>query len=263
MKILKITGTALAFLYVLACIGTYLFQDRIIFDPHALPDDYDFQTGLEVEIKVEENISLNAIWIKEPPSKGVILYLHGNRGSIRRCLRQTRGMSGNGYDIFMPDYRGFGKSDGRIQSEQDLYHDAQKVYDFLKQHYREDQIIIIGYSLGTGMATRLAADNVPQQVVLVAPYYSMIDLKNQWLPFIPDFLLKYPLRNNDLIPKIKTPITLFHGTEDELIPFVSSEKIQALNSPLATLIPLEGEGHRGALFHDQFRQKLQQIIQKE
>ena len=260
MKKLKKIGLIVGIAYTLSCIGLYLFQDRVIFDPYYLPEDYDFQTGKEVEIEVEENIFLNAVWLQEPPSKGVILYLHGNRGSIRRCLRQTRGMKGNGYDIFMPDYRGYGKSDGKIISEKKLHQDMQKVYDFLNQHYEEDQIIILGYSLGTGMATRLAAHNSPRQLILAAPYLSMLDLKNRLMPFIPNFVVKYPLRNDRWIPEIKAPITLFHGTEDQVIPYDSSKKIQALNEPQTTLIPLKGVGHRGVLFNDLFRQKLREII---
>lgn len=260
MKQLKIIGITLVSLYVLTCFVMYFAQDRMLFEPHPLPEDYDFQTGQEVEIEVEDNIFLNAIWIKEAPSKGVILYLHGKRGSIRRCLRQIRGMQGNGYDIFMPDYRGFGKSDGQITSEKELQRDAQKVYNFLKEHYREDQIIVLGYSLGAAMATPLAANNNPQRAVLVSPFLSIIDLKNRWAPVFPDFLIKYPLRNSYWMPKIKMPVTVFHGTEDELIPFEAAEEIQTLNRQLTTLIPLEGVSHRGALFSDQFQQNLKKII---
>lgn len=260
MKRLKITGIVVGSIYVLGCIGLYFFQDRIIFRPQQLPEDYQFQTGQEVEIEVEDHIALNAIWIKEAPSKGVILYLHGNRGSIRRCLRQTGGMQGHGYDIFLPDYRGYGKSDGQIVSEAKLYTDAQKMYDFLKQHYREDQIIILGYSLGTGMATHLAAHNNPQQLVLVAPYLSMLNLKNRWAPFIPDFLVKYPLKSDRWIPQIKKPITLFHGTADNVIPYDSSEKLKELNPSFTRLITLQGESHRGALFNHIFAQELKILL---
>lgn len=260
MKKLKIAAITLGLLYALICTILYFLQDQMLFEPHTLPEDYDFQTGREVEIEVEENIFLNAVWIQEAPSKGVILYLHGKRGSIRRCLRQIRGMQGAGYDIFMPDYRGFGKSDGRITSEQVLHQDAQKVYDFLKKHYREDQIIVLGYSLGAAMATPLAANNNPQRIILVSPFLSIIDLKNRWAPVFPDFLIKYPLKNSQWIPKIKAPVTVFHGTEDELIPFEAAEEIQDLNRELTTLIPLEGVSHRGALFSDQFRDNLKKII---
>ena len=121
-----------AFLYVLLCAALFFFQEKIILQPDKLPENHVFRQGEEVEIEVAKGISLNCLWLKEPPSKGVILYLHGNRGSNRRCLYQARNMEGHGYDIFMPDYRGYGKSDGETTSDEQLYADMQKVYDFLK-----------------------------------------------------------------------------------------------------------------------------------
>ncbi len=262
MRKLKKIGIILGVLYLLGCIGLYLYQDKIIFRPQLLPDSHQFRMGEELDIAVDEGIKLNALWIKEPDAKGVVLYLHGNRGSNRRCLRQTRAMRGNGYDIFMPDYRGYGKSDGEIISESEMHEDIQKVYDFLKQHYQEEDIIILGYSLGTGMATHLAAHNDPKQVILVAPYLSMINLKNRWAPIVPNFLIKYPLKSSKWIPKIKRPIALFHGTEDNVIPFDSSQKIKELNASLTTLFTLEGESHRGALFNPIFKKELRQLLQQ-
>ncbi len=260
MKALKRFGWFTGVVYLLACVGLYFFQDLIIFRPQPLPEDHHFRTGMEVEIPVEGELSINALWIREARSKGVILYLHGNRGSNRRCLRQTRGMQGHGYDIFMPDYRGYGKSDGAIYSEEQMHADIQKVYAYLKQHYSESQIIVLGYSLGTGMATYLTAHNNPQQLVLVAPYLSMVNLKNRWAPFIPNFLVKYPLKSEDWIDQIEQPITLFHGTEDQVIPYDSSEGLLRLNQQGNKLITLQGEGHRGALFNPIFKRQLALIL---
>lgn len=260
MKALRRLGWFIGGVYIIACVGLYFLQDRIIFRPQPLPETHHFRTGAEVEIPVEDGIALNALWIREARSKGVILYLHGNRGSNRRCLRQTRGMQGHGYDIFMPDYRGYGKSDGSITSEAQMHADIQKVYDYLKQHYRETQIIVLGYSLGTGMATYLTAHNDPQQLVLVAPYLSMVNLKNRWAPVIPNFIVRYPLKSADWISKIEQQITLFHGTEDNVIPFDSSEELQQLNPERSQLITLQGESHRGALFNPLFKRQLAELL---
>ncbi|MFQ5448656.1 MAG: serine aminopeptidase domain-containing protein, partial [Saprospiraceae bacterium] len=110
MKLLKRAIALAAILYAVLCAGLFLGQERILFHPGKLPEDYVFRAGEEVEIGVDDGVSLNCLWLKEPASKGVILYLHGNKGSNRRCLHQAQTMTGNGYDIFMPDYRGFGKS---------------------------------------------------------------------------------------------------------------------------------------------------------
>ncbi len=259
MKWIKRIGIVLFVLYALVCGMLYFSQERIIFHPDKLGEDYVFSEGEEVELPVDEGISLNCLWMKEPASEGVILYLHGNRGSNRRCFHQAQTMAGNGYDIFMPDYRGFGKSDGEIVSEEQLFSDVQAAYDFLKKHYAENKIVVVGYSIGSGMASYLAAHNNPQQLVLLAPYTSVVDLKNSRAPFLPDFLLKYPLRNQAFLQKVQHPVTLFHGEFDEVIPFNSSEKLQAINPSLFRLVSLP-EGHRGVIFSPIFQQTVSKIL---
>ncbi len=249
-------------IYLLICALLWFGQDRFIFLPDKLPENYVFRTGEQVEIEVAPSIFLNCLWMKEKKPKGVILYLHGNRGTNKRCIRQAENMSNNDYDVFMPDYRGYGKSDGEIYSEKQLFSDVQKVYNFLKKHYRENQIIIVGYSLGTGMATWLAANNNPLQLVMIAPYVSFYDLKNRIKPllFIPDFLVKYPLNNAENLKKVKCPVTIFHGTRDEVIPFDSSNKLMASNPDKVQLVILEREGHRGAIFNGLFRRKFSELL---
>jgi len=255
-KLLIVSGL----LYLLFCGGIYLFQDHLIFDPRPLAADYRFGVGEEVNVAVGEGISLNCLWVREQPSKGVILYLHGNRGSNRRCLRQARGMMGNGYDLFMPDYRGYGKSQGRISSEAQLLADAQAVYDFLKQHYAEHQIVLVGYSLGSGMASYLAAHNHPRQLVLLAPYLSLTDMKDRMLPFVPDFLVKYPLSNQRFLQQARCPAILFHGEEDEVIPFEASVKLQAQNPQRVQLVPVQRTGHRGLIFSPTFTDHFRRLL---
>ena len=260
MKIVKIIGIFLLVGYLLLCAGLYFGQDQILFKPKKLSEDHQFPSGQEVEIPVAEGISLNCLSVKEPNSKGVILYLHGNKGSIRRCLRQAQTMSGNKYDLFLVDYRGYGKSDGHIFSEAQLFKDVQIVYDYLKKQYREDQIQIVGYSLGSGMASWLAANNSPKRLVLVAPYVSFIDLKNHYIPFVPNFLVKFPLNNKAHLATVKCPVTLFHGTNDEVIPFVSSKELVQVDPTNIKLVTLEGESHRGAIFNNLFRSTVRKLL---
>lgn len=260
MKWVKNTGFVLFFLYLLVCVVLFFMQERLIFNPSKLEENFSFNIGKEVEIEVEDKVSLNCLWIKEAPSKGVVLYLHGNKGQIRRCIYQAKSFAGNGYDIFIPDYRGFGKSDGQIFSEEQLYGDVQKVYDYLKQYYPENKIVIAGYSLGTGMTSFLAAHNSPKSIALIAPYQSLTNLKNRLLPIIPDFLLKYHLDTEHFLDKIKCPITFFHGTKDRVIPFDSSLNLKK-KKPDAELVVLEGESHRGSIFHPLLKRTMQRLLE--
>jgi esterase/lipase len=244
------------------CIGLYIAQDRFLFLPDKLSEQHRFRMGEEVEIQVDGDIYLNAIHIKTPNPKGVILYLHGNKGSNRRCLRQATTLSGNDYDIFMPDYRGYGKSDGTIFSEKQLYNDVQKVYNYLKEKFDESEIVVVGYSLGTGMASYLAAHNNPKQLVLNSPFISICDLKDRKFPIVPDLLVKYHLNNEKNLQDVTVPTAIFHGTNDELIPYDSSEKLQRINTSLFHLYPLTNSGHRHAIFSEVFSTTVSEILKK-
>ena len=262
METLKGVAKTLFIMYTILCLGLYFWQDSLIFNPHKLQEDYHFSSANEVEIKVEEEVFLNALWMRDENPKGAILFLHGNRGSNKRCLHQAMNMSNNGYDILMVDYRGYGKSDGEIYSQAQLYADVQKVYDYLKESYAENQIILAGYSLGSGMASYLAANNNPQQLVMIAPYLNFYELKKRYVPiYIPNFLIKYPLDNAKHLETIKCPVTLFHGTMDRVIPYEHSEQLVKIKPAQTELITLNKESHRGAIFNGLFRRKFGELIQ--
>jgi pimeloyl-ACP methyl ester carboxylesterase len=244
----KILAAILLGLYVVAGTVVYVIQDDLIFHPTVLEENYRFKVGQEVEIALKDASSLNALWVKQANSKGILLYLHGNRGSIARALYQTRYLQGHGYDIFIPDYRGFGKTEGRPSSDQQMFEDIEAVYSFLRDHYREDQIAVVGYSLGTAMATYLGKKFSPQHLFLIAPFSSMVDLKNHYLPYFPNFILRFPFRNDLHVREGRAPITVLHGTEDPLIPFDLAKKIKEINPDLVDLIPLQGQSHRGIIF---------------
>lgn len=165
-------------------------------------------------------------YFKADTSKGLIFYLHGNAGSLKSWGEIAKTYTSLHYDLFILDYRGYGKSEGTISSEAQLYKDVHVVYNNLKTKYDENKIIVLGYSIGTGPATELAAANHPKLLILQAPYYSMTDLMKHNYPIIPAFLLKYKFETNKNIRNCKMPIVIFHGDNDEVIYFQSSLKLK-------------------------------------
>ena len=255
IKLLKI----LSVLYILSCIVIYSIQDRFIFNPEHIEEHHRYRIGEEIEIPLDDKISMNALLIKQndfQKPKGVILYLHGNRGSIRFGIYQIRTMQNLGYDILIPDYRSYGKTEGTIGSEGQLYSDVQKAYDHLKENYNEEQIIIVGYSLGTGMASYLASHNNPARLFLVAPFTSLTDIKNKYLWFLPDFLLKYKLPVKKFIHDISCPITIVHGTHDRVVDYSFSEELKSNFSDKIDLITVQREGHRRIIFAEKLAEAL-------
>ncbi len=169
---------------------------------------------------------LNGVLAKAKNPKGLIFYLHGNADYLGLLHGVADFFTALDYDIFLLDYRGYGKSEGTISSEEQLFRDNQIVYDTLKKRYTEDTIIISGYSIGTALATKLASENHPRLLILQAPYYSMVDLMKRRFPFVPTFLLRYRLTTHAYLKQCTMPVVMFHGTEDQTTYHDSSLKLE-------------------------------------
>jgi len=262
MSIIKVL-LILLIAYLIICGLIYLVQEKFIFFPEKLSKEYRFvfrQAFEEINIEMEDGDILNALLFKADSSKGLIFYLHGNAGSIRSWGEVAETYTDMNYDLFMPDYRGYGKSDGRIRNESQLYNDIKTVYDHIKSRYAEDKIIILGYSLGTGLATRLASSSQSRLLILQAPFFSLIDMKKHYFPFIPTFILKYKFETNSYIRQCKMPVVIFHGDKDEIIYYGSSLKLKELIKETDTLITLKGQQHNGMSGNIQYLEAFEKII---
>ncbi|MEJ7737507.1 MAG: alpha/beta fold hydrolase [Chitinophagaceae bacterium] len=235
--------------YFLVFSLAYLFQEKLIFFPDKLPQHYRFSFSTawkEWQLKTTDGIILHGLLFSAAAKpKGLIFYLHGNAGSCD-SWGTIAGLYANlNYDLFILDYRGFGKSEGTIYSEEQFYTDVQSAYDELKPSYEEKNIVIIGFSIGTGAAAMLASKNHPKLLILQAPYYSLTDLTRRLYPFLPAIALKYKFRTYQFIPQILAPVVLFHGDRDEVVYYGSSLKLKPLLKPADKLITLKGQLHNG------------------
>jgi pimeloyl-ACP methyl ester carboxylesterase len=263
-KLILNTLKIITILYVAICVLLYLFQEKLIFYPNKLTKDYIFyypQPFEELHIKTKDNAVLSALLFKAIGNKGVIFYLHGNAGSLESWGDAAKTYTAIGYDVFMLDYRGYGKSDAVISSEQQLYNDVQTAYDTVKARYSEDKIVVLGYSIGTGAAAKTASTNHPRLLILQAPYYSLTDMMRHTYPIIPTFILKYKFPIDAYLPKCTMPIVIFHGDNDEVIYYNSSVKLKQLMKPADTLITLHGQGHNGITENEDYKKALVQILQ--
>ena len=150
-----------------------------------------------------------------------------------------------GYDICIIDYRGFGKSGGCIENEAQFFHDVQQVYDIMKSRYDENDIVVLGYSIGTAAAAKVARDNSPKHLILQAPYVSLVEIMDNSMSFLPSFLLKYQFRTDEFLNGLEVPITIFHGNLDKVIPYQSSLDLKQYLKKSDSLITLKNQGHNG------------------
>ncbi|MCK9197237.1 MAG: alpha/beta hydrolase [Syntrophales bacterium] len=241
-------------------------QENLIFFPEILPPDnkYAFSEPFEELTLPVAGATLNAVLFKVANAKGVILYFHGNAGSLRTWGDVARDFTSRGYDILIPDYRGFGKSTGSIAGEKQMLADGLAVYGYLKKYYPENRIILYGRSIGTGVATFAARSGKPRMLILESPYLSLTDLASYHYPFLPKSLislfLKYPFRTDLWIPEVACPIYLIHGTRDDIIPFDASSRLELLIKSPHKLIRIEGGGHNNLSDYGAYDRELALIL---
>jgi len=238
-------------------------QEKLIFYPEKLPKDFQFQfknNFKDLFFEVGKNINLHGLLFKADSSKGLVFYLHGNAGSNRSWGSISDRYLENQYDFFVLDYRGYGKSDGKITGEKQLHSDIKHVYDSIKTMYDEKNIVILGFSIGSGPATYLAANNNPKKLILNAPYYNFPDLAHHYMRFVPSFLIRYKFMTSKNIVNVKCPIVIFHGDQDEVIYTGSSYKLQKLLKEEDKLIILEGQSHNGIEYNEKYRRELKNVL---
>jgi len=234
--------------YVIICAYLYSEQEALIFPGTKLPKAYaySFQTQFkEYSIKTSDGDTLSACLFKTTKPRGLVFYLHGNGGNISSWGSVAEHYTSLGYDLFMVDYPGYGKSSGHIKSLPQLLDAIDAAYAFIKPNYSENHIVILGYSIGSGLAAWLASKNHPQKLLLLAPYYSLNDLVSKRDPYLPAIILKYRINTYQYIQHTRNPIIIFHGDHDEEIYYGSSLKLKRHLKSGDKLITLHGQGHNG------------------
>jgi len=231
----------------LALVGLFAFvyvrQERLIFFPEPLPAEFPLVMPDVEEVAIPvDGARLSALHLKLPHPKGVVFFLHGNAGNLADWFVDTPLYRGANFDLFMIDYRGYGRSTGRIGSEAQLHADVAAAWESIAPRYRGLRKVIYGRSLGSALAVRLAARIQPDLVILVSPYWSLAELSRLHYPLLPTCLLRYPLMTYRDIGRIQAPVLLIHGDRDLLIPFEHSVRLQAA-ARNARLVRIPGGSH--------------------
>jgi uncharacterized protein len=249
---------------VLFFAGVLLMQSRLIFFPERLPADYAF--GLEppdreVFVTTDDGERIHALWFRAEQPAGVVLYFHGNAGSLRTWQDVRHDLVSLGYDLFIIDYRGYGKSSGRI-SEPGLYADAKASYDFLRaQGYAPDDIVVYGRSIGTGVASELAHRVEHRALVLESPFFNLVELARGFYPWLlPALTLRYRFYTDRKIAQVNSPILFIHGERDELIGPEHSRRLHALVADRGELVIVPRAGHNDVAAYPQYRQALASFL---
>lgn len=235
-------------LYLLISLGIYFGQDSFIFQGAFLSQDHKFnfpgENFEEVFLEAEDGVKVNGLHFKAENSQGIVLYFHGNAGNIDGYGQVAPDFTQNGWDIFMIDYHGYGKTPGKA-SEKNMYADAELAWNYAKSKFPAEKIVIYGRSLGSSPACQMAINHPePALLMLETPFYSLkkIAAGTFWMLPVP-LLLKHPMRNDLKAPQVKMPVVIFHGTNDEVVPFEQGKALTDLFAGEVSLFTIEGGHH--------------------
>ncbi|WP_294203675.1 alpha/beta fold hydrolase [uncultured Chryseobacterium sp.] len=218
-------------------------QTDLIFEPVKLDSNYPFilpEQSEEVFINIESEVNLHGIYFTRKDEPILLLYFQGNAKNLQNFLDNHSEILSWNYNVLTFDYRGFGKSTGSIESEESMYADSEKIFDYaLSLGYRPENIILYGYSMGTSQAAYLSTRRKAKALILESPYSSIAEIEifgNN----APDFTLNTGQRAKE----INIPTLIIHGELDEIITADHAERIYSnLKTANKELVIITKGGH--------------------
>jgi pimeloyl-ACP methyl ester carboxylesterase len=248
--------------YVAGGLLLYFFHELLLFHGKAVPKNYaySFNQPFEEFNFPRNGDNLNLVrFPSQGAHKGIVLFFHGNMKNVEHYKQYPAFFTRNGYELWMIDYPGFGKTTGK-RTEQRMYDDALFFYEFTTKNLPDNRIIIYGKSMGTGPASYLASVRPCKQLVLETPYYNIGALAKCYVPFYPaEHLTKYMFPTNENLKKTRAEVTLIHGTEDEIIPFQQAQRLKKEN-PSAELLAINGGKHNNLSGFPDFQNKIDSLL---
>jgi len=245
LQIFKLLAIMLIGVYLGVVGWIYTIQDQLVYGPshHVLNTPREAGLGYEaVSIRTGDGVQLSGWFIAGGATQKTVLFFHGNGGSIDCCIEHARLYHQLGFAMLLIDYRGYGASTGE-PSEPGLYQDAEAAWQHLTmaRGIPAAQIVVVGQSLGGGVATWLATQHPPAGLILDSTFTALTDVGARQYPWLPVSLLarnRYPSITR--IASIAAPLLILHSRDDTLIPFSHAEQlynVASLRNKASRVVP--------------------------
>lgn len=258
MRYLKLISFVALALYASAVAALWAFQRDLLYlpdgAPRVPPSFYPMLDGVqEVLLTTADDLEIAAWYAPAPRGRPTVVMFHGNGGSLRHERYRLKHFKDAELGALLLSYRGYSGNAG-APTEQGLYDDARAALDWLKtQGVRDSSIVVYGISLGTGVATKMAAERELGALVLEAPYTSTVDVAAWRLPIVPvAWLMRDRYESLARIAAITEPLLVMHGDSDAVIPQRFGKRLfEAANGPKEGFWP-HGVGHNDVFDHGGF-----------
>lgn len=254
----------IAIVYGVIGIALHAFQDKILFHPEVLDTNYKFNFEVpfdEVFLPVSNTDTIHLVHFKTSKHdvKGNILYFHGNRKNIAYYFNRVPNFLAAGYDVWMPDYFGFGKSRGAL-TEENLNLLADQAFRYASSQSKSD-LIVYGRSLGTGLASYVSSQYKVKKLILETPYSSIPSLFNRYAFIYPvNRMCNFKLSNFDYLQSVKAPIYIFHGEKDGVIPIKEAARLKKVLKSGDQFIEIENGSHNDISNFPEYKNVMEDLL---
>jgi fermentation-respiration switch protein FrsA (DUF1100 family) len=245
MTLLKLLAVAIVAFGGLMLL-MYLAQRSLMYFPERLrtqPAAAGFAAAEEVVLDTVDGEKVIVWHVPPRGDRPVILYFHGNGGSLQYRVDRFRALVADGTGLVALSYRGYGGSTGR-PTEAGLIADAAAAYAFAAARYPPQRLVLWGESLGSGVAVALAADHPVGRIVLEAPFTSAVDVGAMAYWFLPvRLLMKDQFRSDERIAAVRAPLLILHGERDRVVPFALGQGLYVLANEPKRFVRFRDGGH--------------------
>ena len=270
-------GAIALLLYISACLYLFFGQTRFIFFPSPVIEttpeifNLDYQ-DVWLPVNTKSGIERLHGWFLPYSSTNVkvLLYLHGNGVNIGGNVAHANRFHRLGFSVFIPDYRGYGRSEGGFPTEATVYQDAAVAWNYLVQERKiqPSQIFIYGHSLGGAVAIDLAVKHPDAAGLIVENSFTsirdIVDDQSVYRIFPIDLILHQRFDSIGKVPDIKMPVLFVHGKADLLVPAIMSQQLyEAAPQPKhLVLIPDAGHNNTAEVAGEKYFQLIQNFVKQ-
>jgi len=243
--IITIAGAYLifiGFLFISQSHYVYYPERVLLADPGSIGLDFE-----SISFESADGVKLSGWFIPSESPKGVILFCHGNAGNISHRLESIQIFHRLGVDVFIFDYRGYGRSEGR-PTEQGTYKDAEAAWRYLVEERKvhPSEVIIFGRSLGGAVASWLAQERRPGALILESTFSSLPDIAARLYPYLPvRLLLRFEYNTAQHLGKVDCPLLIVHSRDDEIMPFTQGRRLFELAKEPKEFLEISGTHNEG------------------
>jgi len=231
--------------YVLAGCSLYGIQRSLVFHPwHGVPEQAAAAGMTPIKVTAADSVTVVHWYAPAQPGRATVVLFHGNGGTVSALAAWAKAFRARGFGVVLADYRGYSGNPG-APSEEGLYADARAILDWIAaQGVDERHTVLLGWSLGTGVAVQMAAERHPAALVLLAPYTSIVDVGARRYPIFPvSLLMRDRFDNRSKIAAVHAPLMIVTGERDRVVPPDMGHDLYAAASEPKRALFLPETGH--------------------